>query len=384
LERGVLREIIQTHAPGRFVQYARNPANNVTIGDDYTVFAPAYGPPHVHDLEQGRRLSTLKDLENFIKLTCLSPAIQHAGGLLCVPNDLPDSTSHLDLIYTHIRYSDKPFMGAVGNPQRAADTLAMGRLVFGVDFFDSHCCTLNLFNINSPLVFQGPVLGALKLYARHHQAILVTSYLMAGMTGPVTMAGCLALMLAEAQAGLALAQLIRPGVPVVFGAFGSPFSMRSMVPGFGAMESRMMLFAAAALARRLGVPCRGDAGIPSAKPVDAQAGFESGSATQAACLAGAHFILHGAGWLENGRVMSYEKFIMDARYLAYMRDLLEARAFDEPAVPATDGERDSLTRAHAEWRRMLQRYQPPVIDPGLDETLREFISHKKREIEKGS
>lgn len=376
-EREMLREIIKTHAPASFVQHARNPQNNLTIGTNHMVFAPAYGPPHVRTWDEDRRLSTLKDLENFVKLTYRSPALQHSGGLLCVPNDLPDSTSHLDLIYSHIRYSDKPFMGAVGNPRRAADTIAMGRLVFGTEFFDNHCCTVNLFNVNSPLVFQGPVLEALTLYARHYQAILVTSYLMAGMTGPVTAAGCLALMLAETLAGMALAQLIRPGVPVLFGGLASPFSMRSMVPGFGAIETRMMMFATASLARRLGVPFRGDGGITSAKLIDAQAGYESSSGNQAASLSGAHFILHGAGWLENGRVMSYEKFVIDAHYLSKMHDVLEALVGDEPASAAVTNEEDVLAQAHNQWKRMLGEYVPPPIDVALDEALRAFMADRK-------
>jgi trimethylamine--corrinoid protein Co-methyltransferase len=373
LPRGMARELVQASAPRRFVQHARNPARSVTFGGGQSVYAPAYGSPHIHGPGQKRAFSGLEDLRNFIKLTYLAPELQHGGGLLCVPNDLPDATSHLQLIYSHLRYSDKPFMGAVGTPRRAEDTLAMGRLVFGAEFFENHACTLNLFNPNSPLVFLGPVLGALKLYARHGQALLITSFPMAGMTGPVTPGGCLALMLAEGLAGLALAQLLRPGVAVMLGAFMTPFSMRSTMPVFGAVESHLLMFAAAALARRLRVPFRADGAVTSSKRLDAQAGAESACGLQAAMLSGADFVLHAAGWLENGRVMSYEKFIMDRRCLAALMAGLGVTEVGSPPEVANAGHLETVADARAEWQRLLADYQAPAMDPALDEALRALL-----------
>ena len=124
---------IQATAPREFTQYARNPANNVEIGGMHTVFAPAYGSPFVLDLDQGRRYGTIEDFRNFVKLAYLTPFLHHSGGTVCEPVDLPVNKRHYDMVYAHMRYSDKPFMGSVTHPQRAQDTVDMARILFGED-----------------------------------------------------------------------------------------------------------------------------------------------------------------------------------------------------------------------------------------------------------
>jgi len=415
--RGLARSILKT-APGEFTQYARNPERSVRIGGDHTVFAPVYGPPFVHDLDRGRRYGTIEDFRNFVKLAYMAPAIHHSGGTVCEPVDIPVNKRHLDMVYSHIRYSDKPFMGSVTHPDRAADTVAMAKLVFGDDFVENNCCVVSLINANSPMVFDATMLGALKTYARHNQATVVSPFILAGAMSPVTVAGTLAQLLAEALAGMCVTQLVRPGAPVIFGTFASSISMQSGAPTFGTPEPTLVLFAAAQLARRLGIPFRSGGSLCGSKLPDAQAAYESAQTLLPTLLGGINFVLHAAGWLEAGLSSSYEKFVMDADQLGMMQVMAEGIDLSEngQAMDAirevgpgahylgcdhtqrnfqtafyrsniadnnsveqwqSEGSLDAAQRANAVWKAWLADYQAPALDPGIDEALQAFIREKK-------
>ncbi|MDP7641576.1 MAG: trimethylamine methyltransferase family protein [Alphaproteobacteria bacterium] len=415
--KGMLRGIIKS-APASFTQHARNPARNVEIGGDAMVFAPVYGPPFVSDLDQGRRYGTIEDFRNFAKLTYMLPYLHHAGGTLCEPVDLPVNMRHYDMLYSHIKYSDKAFMGSVTAPERAEDSVRMAEILFGESFTDANTVLLNLINVNSPLVYDATMLGALKVYARHNQACIVSPFILAGAMSPVTAAGTLAQLLAEAMAGIALTQLIRPGVAVIFGAFVSSISMQSGAPTFGTPEGTLLLNGAAQLARRLNLPFRSGGSFTSSKLPDAQAAQESAQGMLATVLSGTNFVLHAAGWMEGGLCSSYEKLVMDADQLGMMHVLAEGidfntegqamealrevgpgghflgaqhtqRNFETAFFRSTiadnnsyeqwdlDGRKDATTRANAQWKEMLDNYRPPPLDEALDEALLAFIAERK-------
>jgi trimethylamine---corrinoid protein Co-methyltransferase len=419
--RGLPRSIVQKSAPRTFTQHARNPERTVEIGGNGTVFAPVYGPPFVRNLDEGRRYATIEDFRNFVKLAYMTPAMHHSGGTVCEPVDLPVNKRHLDMVYSHIRYSDKPFMGSVTHPERAADTVELARLVFGAEFVDKNCVITSLINANSPMVFDGTMLGALKVYARAGQATIVTPFILAGAMSPVTSAGTLAQILAEVLAGAALTQLVRPGAPVIYGTFASSISMQSGAPTFGTPEPTMVLIAAAQLARRLGIPFRSGGSLCASKIPDAQAAYESAQTLLPTLLAGTNFVLHGAGWLEGGLASGYEKFVMDADQLGMMQVLAEgvdlsengqAMSAIEEVGPGShflgcahtqanfetafyrssiadnnsfeqwesEGAQDAAQRANALWKRMLREYEAPAIDPGVDEAVQEFIAKKKAAV----
>ena len=415
--RGLCRELLKT-APAEFTQHARNPERNVRIGGANMVFAPVYGPPFVRDLDQGRRYATLEDFQNFVKLAYMTPAMHHSGGTVCEPVDVPVNKRHLDMVYSHLRYSDKPFMGSVTAPERAEDSVALAKLVFGADFVEANTVMISLINANSPMTFDGTMLGALKVYARHNQAVIVTPFILSGAMAPVSVAGTLAQALAEALAGLAFTQLLRPGAPVVFGLFSSALSMQSGAPTFGTPEPNLVLFAAAELARRLKLPFRSGGSLCAAKVPDAQAAYESIETLLPTVLGGVNFVLHGAGWLEGGLVSSYEKFVMDADQLGMMQvlaggyDLSEngqamdairevgpgqhflgcahtqanfETAFYRSTVAdnnsfeqwQAEGALDTASRANTIWKKMLADYEAPPLDPAIDEALTEFVAKKK-------
>lgn len=415
--RGLCRELIKT-APSIFTQHARNPERNVQIGGKHTVFAPVYGPPFVRNLDEGRRYATIEDFRNFVKLAYLSPGLHHSGGTVCEPVDVPVNKRHLDMVYSHIRYSDKPFMGSVTLPERAEDTVAMARILFGEEFVDQNCVLISLINANSPMVFDDTMLGALKIYARAGQATVISPFILAGAMSAVTVAGTLTQILAEAMAGMAFAQLCRPGAPVVFGTFASSISMQSGAPTFGTPEPALVLYGAAQLARRLGVPFRSGGSLCGSKTPDAQASYESAQTLMPTVLAGVNFALHSAGWLEGGLVSCYEKFIMDADQLAMMQRFAEGidvsengqamdamrevgpgshflgcahtqanfeSAFFRSSIAdnnsfeqwEAEGGLTAEQRANSIYKSMLNNYTAPGIDPGIDEALNEFITRKK-------
>jgi trimethylamine---corrinoid protein Co-methyltransferase len=223
---GLARQIVKRSAPAQFIQHARNPARSVQIGGRATVFAPAYGPPFVSDLERGRRYSTLEDFRNLVKLTYLAPWLHHSGGTVCEPTDIPVNKRHLDMLHAHLTLSDKAFMGSVTSAARAADSIEMCRILFGREFVDSHCVILGNVNVNSPLVLDGEASRVIRTYAAANQAPVCVPFILGGAMGPVTAAAGLAQCFAEAVFCVALGQLERPGSPVILGNFLSSMSLK--------------------------------------------------------------------------------------------------------------------------------------------------------------
>ncbi|MEM7196682.1 MAG: trimethylamine methyltransferase family protein, partial [Pseudomonadota bacterium] len=340
----------------------------------------------------------------------------------CEPTDLPVNKRHFDMVYSHMKYSDKPFMGSVTHPDRAQDTVDMCKILFGADFVEENTVVVNLINANSPMVFDETMLGASEVYARNNQASIVSPFILAGAMSPVTAAGTLTQILAEAMAGMSFTQLVRPGSPVIFGTFASSISMQSGAPTFGTPEPALVLNGAATLARRLGVPFRSGGSLCGSKVPDAQAAYESAQTITPTVNAGVNFVLHAAGWLEGGLASSYEKLVMDADQLGMMQvyangfDLTEngqamsavrevgpgahflgcnhtqenfKTAFYRSNIAdnnsfeqwQSEGSMDAVMRANKLWKRMLDEYQAPELDPALDDALIDYMRRRKDSFE---
>ena len=407
--------------PAQYTQHARNPERNVVIGGRNTVFAPTYGSPFVRDFENKRRYGTLEDFHNFVKLTCMTPELHHSGGVICEPVDVPVPKRHLEMVYAHIRYSDKPFMGMVTAPSRAEDTVRMAQILFGADFVDRNTVLTSVVNCNSPLVWDATMLGALTVYARNNQAVLVTPFIMAGAMAPASTAGAISQLNAEVLAGIAYTQLVRPRVPMVYGSFVTTVSMQSGAPMMGTPEPAMMIYVAAQLARRYGLPVRTGGMLTGAKIADAQAAYESMGTMLPTLLAGVNFVLHCAGWLEAGLAAGYGKFILDADQIAMLQSFargldLSAEGLAMDAIREVgpgghylgcahtrrnyltafyrsevadnnsfeqweaEGARDANQRATEAAQRLLGQYEPPPLDPAIDEALKDFVARRKAEL----
>ena len=419
IPRGLARQLCAT-APASFTQAARNPERNVEIGGRNLVLAPVYGPPFVRSASGGRRYATMEDFRNFVKLGYMSKWLHHSGGTVCEPTDIAVNKRHLDMLHAHMTLSDKPYMGSVTDPVRAEDSVAMSKLLFGAEFVDQNTVMTSLINVNSPLTFDSVMMGALEVYAKANQAAIISPFIVGGAMAPTTVAGTLTQVLAEVLAGVAYSQLIRPGAPVIFGAFVTSIDMNSGAPTFGTPEAAMITYGAGQLARRLGLPYRSGGAFCGSKLPDAQAGYESANSLNMALLAGVNFMLHAAGWLEGGLVASYEKFVMDADQLGALHHIAQGVDMSEEgqAMDALrevgpgghflgcahtqahfqgafwrsqlldykpfetweeEGGRDTQTLAGARVARLLAEYQAPAIDQSIREALEDFVSRRKSE-----
>lgn len=419
--KGLVRDLCKT-APREFRQHGRNPARDVMIGGDNVVLSPAYGSPFIHNLDEGRRYASLADFENFVKLAYMCPDLHHSGGTICEPVDIPVNKRHLDMVYAHLRWSDKPMMGSVTQPERAADSIEMCRIVFGEEMVDQNCVILGNINVNSPLVYDAAMTGALRTYAAANQCTVVVPFILGGAMGPVTSAGAIAQAHAETLVGVALTQLVRPGAPVIYGNFLSSMALRSGSPTFGTPEPALGSLVVGQLARRANLPLRCSGAFTASKLPDGQAMLESAVSMQAAILCGANFILHSAGWLEGGLSMGYEKFMLDADYCGSVATYLRGLTFDDDTLGLDafrevgpgkhffgcrhtlkhyetafwDSQLNDNTsyeqwrdagswpaekRANALWKQRLEEYEAPAIDPAVDEALLDFIDRKKRSME---
>ena len=414
---GLLREVLKT-APAEFTQHARNPANSVRIGGRNVVFSPAYGSPFVMDMDNGRRFGTLQDFQNFIKLAQSSPWFHHSGGTICEPTDVPVNKRHLDMVYSHLRYSDRAFMGSVTAEDRSEDSIDLARIAFGADFVDQNCVILGNVNVNSPLVWDGTMTRSLRAYARANQAAVIVPFILGGAMGPVTNAGAIAQSLAETMVGCALTQLERPGAPVIFGNFLSSTALRTGSPTFGTPEPAIGSMVIGQLARRLKLPLRCSGNFTTSKLPDAQAMTEGTMSMLAAIHCGANFILHSAGFLDGLLSMSYEKFMLDTDLCGALHTYLDGVKIDDNQMALdafaevgpgnhffgsahtlanyqtaywesetadnrpfeqweAEGSDDAATRANRLWKQRLQEYEAPPLDQATDEALLDFIARKK-------
>lgn len=417
LDRGVARALCKT-APSKFVQHARNPARSVEIGEDSVVFAPVYGPPFVRDLGGDRRYGSLADFERLVKLVYMLPSLHHGGLVICEPCDIPVNKRHLDMVYMHMRFSDKPHLGAITEKSRAEDSVKMARILHGDQFVDENCVIMGNVNTNSPLLVDKVVTEAIQVYCGQGQGIVVVPFILGGAMGPVTTAAAVAQALAEAMMCGAFSQLVRPGAPFVMGNFLSSMNLRSGAPTFGMPEPTASNYIVGQLARRLGVPLRCGGSLTASKLADAQAAAESADSMHSTVMGGANFILHSAGWLEGGLVTGYEKLVIDADRLGGYQKLLGGvdlsdnglakdaylevepaghflgcshtmanyeTAFYESSTSDSDsfeqwterGSKNTAEIAYDRWNRMLDDYEAPPIDPAKDEELRAFVEREK-------
>ena len=415
IPRGLARKLCKT-APKKIIQHARNSERNVEIGGNTLVMAPVYGPPFVRTASGGRRYATIEDFQKFVKLGYMSKWLHHSGGTLCEPTDVPVNKRHLDMLYSHMSLSDKPFMGSVTDPSRAEDSVKMCDILFGG--IKEKTVLTSLININSPLTFDATMMGALEVYAKANQACIVSPFIVGGAMAPVTVAGTLTQVLAEVLAGVAYSQLIRKGAPVIFGAFVTSIDMNSGAPTFGTPEASQITYGAGQLARRLGLPYRSAGSFCGSKLPDAQAGYESANSLNMGLLSGVNFMLHSCGWLEGGLVSSFEKFVMDSDQLGILHHLAKGISIDTNAQAlsairevgpgghylgcehtqenfkeafwrselldykpfetwAEEGSRDTQALASLRVEKILSDYQKPYLDPAIDEELKEFIIKKK-------
>lgn len=417
-DRGLVLEAL-AYAPSSFTWRARNPAHNVVIGGDAIAFGPCGGMVYAADLDRGRRIGTMDDYEKLLKLSQSCHALHFAAWEQVTAQDVPVNIRHLRRVRAGLTLTDKVVMEGAHGRVITADTLAMMGIVYGS--LDGDPVTGDVINASSPLRFDDRMLGGLITYARAGQVTFITPFILAGAMSPVTMAAALAQQNAEVLAGAALTQLVRPGVPVIYGGFTTNIDLRSGSPAFGTPEGAWAALVGGQLARRYGLPSRGNGGLNSSKAADAQAAYESLWSLWPAVLAHTNLIMHGAGWLEGGLTVSFEKYVIDLENLAMVRHFLQGFAVDDDALAlasiaeigssghhlgtahtqaryrdaffatslsdrlaydtwALAGSEDTATRANRVWKDMLASYEQPPMDPATAEALDEFVARREKEL----
>jgi trimethylamine--corrinoid protein Co-methyltransferase len=365
LDRGLVAECL-TQAPRQITLYSSNPEHDVPLSGQAVAFGPSSGAPNIVDLERGRRAGTLADYENGVRL-CQSFDVMHLLGAFTEPQDVPAELRQLTMMSAQLRLSDKiPHTFCRGRAQ-ITDCFELVRIANGLSEagFRERPCTYTIINTNSPLVLDAPMADGIMDFAAAGQVQMITPFTLAGAMAPVTLAGALTLAHAETLCGLALAQLVRPGAPVVYGSFTSNVDMKSGSPAFGTPEYVKAQFGAGQLARLLGLPWRSSNATASNIP-DAQGAYESQMSLWGALLGGSNFVLHAAGWIESGLSSSYEKFMLDIEQLQMLAEVLLPAA-DAPYVPLLPG---------TTWQRTLDEFAAPARDRSVLEALEDYVQRR--------
>jgi trimethylamine--corrinoid protein Co-methyltransferase len=421
LDRGLVAEKIRT-APSSYALTPRNAANAVHLGGDTLNFTLVAGPPNVHDMERGRRAGNLADYSDFIRLAQHFNAITMIGNQVCAPVELPSNNRHLDTYFANLTLSDKSFhVSAIGSG-RALDGIEMMAISRGLtldQMADSPGVT-TIISVNSPRRFDDMMADGMMTMAEHGQSVAVTPFTLMGAMSPVTLAGALAQQNAEALFGVVLTQLVRPGAPVMYGAFTSNVDMRSGAPAFGTPENTKANIASGQLARKYGLPYRTTPGSAS-NAADAQGAYETMMALWGAVLGHGNLIYHAAGWQEGGLTASFEKFIIDVEMIQHMMEFLTpievnegelaldalgrvptgghffgdphtlerySTAFYQPMLSnwqnyeawQESGGLDATARATRLWKKALEEYEQPAMEPDRLEALQDFVARRKEAI----
>ena len=421
------RDLVQAlvaRAPETFTLTPRNPERRIEIGGRAVCFSTVGGPPNVHDCERGRRAGNLKDYSDFIRLAQSLHIIHYIGNQPCPPVELSAEDRHLDCYLAAITYCDLVFQGTAIGAERALDGIDMMAIARGLsreEIIASPGILTNI-NCNSPRRYDGAMCEGLMAMSDYGQGVVVTPFTLMGAMTPVTMAAALAQQNAEALAGIALTQAIRPGTPVVYGGFTSNVDMRSGAPAFGTPENARATVAGGQLARRYKLPYR-SSNANASNAVDAQAAYESEMSIWSAVMGGANLLYHGAGWLEGGLTASFEKFVLDAELLQMFSEMLRPIEVDEAnlaldAIEAVQpgghffgephtmeryetafyqpmlsdwrnyetweeaGSPNATERATGIWKQLLEGYEQPPLDPAVAEELDAFVRRRKDEIKR--
>lgn len=377
-----------SYAPPEFTIYARNPDNNMTIGGDNTEHISFNsGFPFVVDLEGVRRNATFEDYLNFLKLVHQTPFFNINGGVMVTPNDLPnDDNLYPTLLYAAILHSDKCLFGGMGGKDESLMTMEMLEAAFDTDKANliANPRIVNLVSSLSPLQFDEKMLETLMVYTDYGQPVVISPAVMAGSTGPITMAGTIAISNAESLVGVALSQMLRKGTPAIYGSATSNSDMRTGAFTIGTPESALAVKYCARLAKMYNLPCRGGGALTDAKTVSVQAGYESMMSQLVTNQEKINFNFHSAGGLDSYGAMSYEKYVTDLEILArvkyYLNDLNtedDHLALDVISQVGTGGE--YLTQMHT---AMHCRTAPFSTDVSLQGMLKKGVKANDALFEK--
>ena len=424
LDRGLVENALRT-APSIFKLTPRNEERCVTLGANHVNFGLVAGPPNVHDFVRGRRAGNLQDYCDFVRLAQFFNAIHLLGNQVCAPVELPAMSRHLDTYRANLIYSDRVFHCSAIGAGRALDGIRMMAIARGITLEQIALSpgVITIISVNSPRRFDEAMSDGLMTMARHGQAVVITPFTLMGAMAPVTLAAALAQQNAEALFGVVLSQLVRPGAPVMYGAFTSNVDMRSGAPAFGTPENAKANVASGQLARRYRLPYR-TSNASASNVADAQGAYETQMSLWGAILGHGNLIYHAAGWQEGGLTASFEKLVLDVEMLQLMMEFLQPvqvdaqelgfdaikgvptgghffgephtmqryeHAFYRPLVSNWQnyenwqiaGGKDATQRATVIWQQALKEYEQPPLAPEIREALDAYVEQRRAEIGTG-
>jgi trimethylamine--corrinoid protein Co-methyltransferase len=417
------RDIVEaalTTSPPELTLTPRNPRRAVALGGDALTTAAVLGPPNCTDLARGRRCGTLADFAELLKLTQHFNAVQ-MNGWPVEPLDIEVRFRHLDAALAMLTLTDKVPYVFCQSRRRIEDVLTMCAIARGetLEKFAQSPGVYSIINTNTPLQYDIPMTVGVMDMARYGQPTLLTPFIMAGASTPATLAGAMALNTAEVLFGVALAQLVRPGAPVLYGCAAVAVDMKTGAPAYGLADMHRLTLIGGQMARRYRLPMR-SSNFSASNIADFASGYESANSVFAALAAGAHLIMHATGWVEGGLCTSYEKFVLDCEIVQTAMHLLEPvavnadtltldeiagvgpgghffgtertiatfeTAFYRPLISTTQnygawveaGAKSAAERATAVWQEALRGYEAPAIDPAVREALEAFVARRREE-----
>jgi len=424
LDRGLVESALAS-APPTFALTPRNAGRRVHLGANHINFGLVAGPPNVHDCERGRRPGNYQDYCDFIRLAQYFNAIHLIGNQVCAPIELPANSRHLDTYRANLLYSDRVFHCTAIGAGRALDGIRMMAIARGIDLAQiaESPGVITIISVNSPRRFDEAMSEGLIAMAEHGQAVVITPFTLMGAMAPVSLAAALAQQNAEALFGVVLAQSVRPGTPVMYGAFTSNVDMRSGAPAFGTPENAKANIAGGQLARRYRLPYR-TSNASASNAADAQGAYETQMSLWGAILGHGNLVYHAAGWQEGGLTASFEKLVLDVEMLQMMIEFLKpivvneeelgfdairgvptgGHFFGEPHTMARyehafyrplvsnwqnyenwqlGGGKDATQRATDIWKQALKEYEEPPMDPAVRESLDAYVAQRRAEIGSG-
>ena len=419
-DRGLIEDAIKT-APSQVTMHARNPARNLQLGGAWVAYGCVSSPPNASDLDGGRRPGNTQDFQNLLKLSQFFNIIHFIGGYPVEPVDRHASTRHLDCLRDMVHLTDKVIHAYSLGAERIRDGIEIIKIARGVtdEQLDREPSLISIINTNSPLKLDMPMLRGIMEMSARNQIICITPFTLSGAMAPVTLPGALAQQNAEALAGIAFTQLVRPGAPVIYGGFTSNVDMKSGAPAFGTPEYMKTAIIGGQLARRYGVPYR-TSNVNAANTVDAQSAYESVFSLWGLTMGHGNLIKHAAGWLEGGLCASFEKLVLDVDLLQMVAQFLRPLEVDEASLgleairdvgpgghffgtPHTQerykdafyapiisdwrnfeswqeaGQPRAWQKANDVYKQALREYEPPPLDPAIAEELDTFVEKRREE-----
>jgi len=422
MDRALVMEKIST-VPSTFTLHARNPLHNSIYGGNHINFSIVASPPNCSDLDRGRRSGNFEDYCKFLKLGQIFNVVKIFSGYPVEPTDLPAHNRHLDAYLAFTTLTEKPWhCYSLGNG-KVEDALAMIKISRGIDdqTLQQQPSIMTVVNTNSPLKVDIPMLDGLMLMAEYGQPVVVTPFTLAGAMCPVTLSGALAQQNAEALGVIAVTQMVNPGAPAMYGGFTSNVDMKTGAPAFGTPEYARAVLAGGQLARKYQIPYR-TSNVNASNYPDAQAAWESEMSLWSAVMAHGNMIKHSGGWLEGGLCASFEKLILDMEMVQMMSETLRPievteeelaleaiaevgagghhfgtshtmsrykDAFYKPIVSDWSnfeawqeaGAKPAELRANELYKKLIEGYQKPDIDPAVEEQLVAYVAQRREQIE---